>query len=449
MNREIDITGVVLKTERLTLRSWQETDLEDFYAYAKVDGVGQMAGWLPHKSIEESQRILQNFIKGKHTFALELDGKVIGSLGIEEYSEENYPELADLQGREIGYVLSKEYWGRGLMTEAVRAVIAYLFDTVGLDFILVGHFDRNDRSRRVIEKCGFKFIKNVDYTTRYDTVENSLEYILRHPGKPHFMEGYSFHSDEELVQEVYRRYDESSRLVGAKSKQVEFLTTVRYIERYLKPGDRILDVGAGAGAYSLHFARKGYEVSAIELADANIAAFREKLTDSDKVDLVQGNAMDLGRYGDDSFDVVLVFGPLYHLHNDEDKLLCISEAKRVCKPGGKLFFAFISNDIVVLAMQKTHPDYLLAGDYDKETFKLDDFPFVFHTLERCRELLTRGGIETLHEVASDGVSELMAEMIDTMDEETFAQYMRYHYYICEKPECIGMSNHLLFVGEAK
>ena len=181
MNKKIDITGVVLTTARLTLRPWRESDLNDFYEYASVDGVGQMAGWNPHRNAEESRMILGSFIKHKKTFALEYKGKVIGSLGIEEYSEENYPELDSLQGREIGYVLSKAYWGQGLMPEAVRIVIDWMFDEVQLDFIIVGHFDYNVQSRRVIEKCGFRYIRTTRFETRYDTVENSVEYILYHP----------------------------------------------------------------------------------------------------------------------------------------------------------------------------------------------------------------------------------------------------------------------------
>ena len=181
MNKQIDITGVVLTTDRLTLRPWRESDLNDFYEYASVDGVGQMAGWNPHRNVEESKTILSHFIEGKHVFALEHQGKVIGSLGIEEYSEENYPELNALKGREIGYVLSKAYWGQGLMPEAVKAVINWLFSEEKLDFIIVGHFDRNTQSKRVVEKCGFQYIKTIKFETRYDTVENSMEYILYHP----------------------------------------------------------------------------------------------------------------------------------------------------------------------------------------------------------------------------------------------------------------------------
>ena len=181
MNKQIDITGVVLTTSRLTLRPWRESDLSDFYEYASVDGVGQMSGWNPHRNLDESKAILSRFIEGKHVFALEHQGKVIGSLGIEEYREKYYPELDTLQGREIGYVLSKSYWGQGLMPEAVTAVIDWLFHEVGLDFTMVGHFDWNCQSRRVIEKCGFQYIKTTKYETRFDTVENSVEYILYHP----------------------------------------------------------------------------------------------------------------------------------------------------------------------------------------------------------------------------------------------------------------------------
>ena len=181
MNKEIDITGVVLTTERLTLRAWKESDLQDFYEYASVDGVGQMAGWNPHKNLDESKMILSLFIDGKNEFAIEYQGKVIGSLGIKPYKEENYPELTALQGREIGYVLSKAYWGRGFMPEAVNAVIDWLFQNVGLDFIICGHFDWNNQSRRVIEKCGFQFIKMVKFETRFNTVETCRDYILHRP----------------------------------------------------------------------------------------------------------------------------------------------------------------------------------------------------------------------------------------------------------------------------
>ena len=256
-------------------------------------------------------------------------------------------------------------------------------------------------------------------------------------------------NESQRVNRTYDLFNEDARLNHSKAARVEFLTTVRYIEKYLKKGDQILDIGAGAGEYSLYFSRMGYAVSALELADANIAAFKKKLTPKDTIELVQGNALDLSRYDDKSFDIVLLLGPLYHLKNDVDKQKCINEAKRVCKDDGKIFFAFISNDFVFLTEFEYDGSYFRNGDYDKETFKLNDFPFVFHTVSAARKLLTDGGVTILHEVASDGASELLAARINELSDEDYAQYLRYHFYICEKPELLGMSNHLLFVGEKK
>lgn len=177
MNEEIDVSLITLTTKRLILRPWKISDMDDFFEYASVDGVGQMAGWIPHRNIEESKEVLEEFIRGKKTFVLVYKEKVIGSLGIEKYNEEQYTELRELRGRELGYVLSKNYWGKGFMPEAVKAVLTYLFDTVGLDFVLAAHFKQNNQSKRVIEKCGFHYIKTCPYKTQYQTIETSIEYI--------------------------------------------------------------------------------------------------------------------------------------------------------------------------------------------------------------------------------------------------------------------------------
>ena len=163
MNVAIDVSNVVLKTSRLIIRPWELSDLDDFYEYASVDGVGQMAGWEPHKNKEKSLEILKMFIEEKKTFALEYNGKVIGSLGIERYPENVFKEYQHLKGREIGYVLSKDYWGQGLMPEAVKEVIRYCFEELNLDFLACGHFLSNYQSQRVQEKCGFVHAKQVKH----------------------------------------------------------------------------------------------------------------------------------------------------------------------------------------------------------------------------------------------------------------------------------------------
>ena len=111
MNAEFRINGTQIETPRLILRAFRESDLEDFYRYASVDGVGEMAGWRHHESREETQRILDSFIEHDKTFALCLkeNNRVIGSLGVEKYGlEDKLSEFFDYRGRELGYVLSKE-----------------------------------------------------------------------------------------------------------------------------------------------------------------------------------------------------------------------------------------------------------------------------------------------------------------------------------------------------
>ncbi len=158
MNAEIDISSTVLTTPRLILRPWREGDEHDLYSYASVEGVGEWAGWLPHRSLEESRQRVERFIRGKRTFALELDGRVVGSLGVELYDEARFPAFDSKKCRSLGFVLAKDQWGKGLMTEAVTEVVRWLFEDVGLDALFCSHYLSNRRSARVQTKCGFEHI---------------------------------------------------------------------------------------------------------------------------------------------------------------------------------------------------------------------------------------------------------------------------------------------------
>ena len=440
-----------IETSRLILRRAVREDAEPMFRnWASDPEVTKFLTWPTHDSVTVSEMVIGSWLQeyekeNDYQWMIvlkELD-EPIGSISVVRQNDR-------IEEAEIGYCIGSRWWHRGIVPEALTAVIKYLFEEVGMNRVSARHDPNNPNSGRVMRKCGMKYEGTTHASDRNNQGICDADHyaILRRDwGKPkHFMEGYAAESDTALVQEIYRRKSENDRLNKSQAARVEFLTTVRYIEKYLAPGAKILDVGAGAGEYSLYFGRKGFQVSALELADANIAAFRAKMTDEDSIDLVQGNALDLSRYESNSFDVVLLFGPLYHLHEEADKLRCIEEAKRVCKKDGKIFFAFISNDMVILTMQQLHSDYLISGDYNKETFRLDDFPFVFHTPDHCRELLGKAGIRICHEVASDGASELLQDLVNDLDEASYQQYLRYHFYICEKPEFLGMSNHLLFVG---
>lgn len=186
MNAIFKINGKVLETQRLILREFKENDLTDFYEYASVDGVGEMAGWSHHENIETTKEILNSFIKDNKVFAIvyKENNKVIGSLGVEKYGmEDKLDEFKDLYGRSIGYVLSKNYWGKGLMKEAVKCVINYLFDECNLDFIICGYYLFNNQSKRVQEKCGFKPYRSLMMDTKRGTKEKGILNLLLNPKK--------------------------------------------------------------------------------------------------------------------------------------------------------------------------------------------------------------------------------------------------------------------------
>lgn len=186
MNATFKINGKVLETQRLILREFNKNDLTDFYEYASVDGVGEMAGWSHHENIETTKEILNSFIKDNKVFAIvyKENNKVIGSLGVEKYGmEDKLDEFKNLYGREIGYVLSKDYWGKGLMKEAVKCVINYLFDECNLDFIICGYYLFNNQSKRVQEKCGFKPYRSLMMDTKRGTKEKGILNLLLNPKK--------------------------------------------------------------------------------------------------------------------------------------------------------------------------------------------------------------------------------------------------------------------------
>lgn len=186
MNAVFSINGKTIETERLILRAFEMKDLDDFFEYASVAGVGEMAGWHHHENKEISLSILKMFIEQDKTFAICLkeNNKVIGSLGIEKYGmEDALTEFFNYRGREIGYVLSKDYWGKGIMPEAVKVVIDYLFNEQDLDFLTCGYYDFNEQSKRVQQKCGFKPYRKLTMDTRMGTREPGVLNLLLNPNK--------------------------------------------------------------------------------------------------------------------------------------------------------------------------------------------------------------------------------------------------------------------------
>lgn len=143
-----------IESVRLVLRSLSEADVEDMYSYAAVPDVGPCAGWKPHANRAETLGLIRLFIAKDNVWGIERksDRRLIGSLGIHTDKWRNLPDVCT-----FGYVLAKDCWGQGYMTEAVRRALAYAFTEAGMNLVSISHYTFNKRSRRVIEKCGFVY----------------------------------------------------------------------------------------------------------------------------------------------------------------------------------------------------------------------------------------------------------------------------------------------------
>jgi ribosomal-protein-alanine N-acetyltransferase len=156
------LTMKTLETSRLILRSWRLSDAPDMFEYASMPTVGPNAGWKPHQSLSDSEKIIRMFLSDDDVWAvvLKASGKVIGSVGLHDRQK--------LDGeivKELGYVLSTSYEGQGLMTEACLEAIRYAFEDLKIGLLKADHFLPNDKSRRVIEKCGFVYEGEIALTT--------------------------------------------------------------------------------------------------------------------------------------------------------------------------------------------------------------------------------------------------------------------------------------------
>lgn len=232
---------------------------------------------------------------------------------------------------------------------------------------------------------------------------------------------------------------------------VEFLTTMRYIEKYLKPGDRICEIGAGTGRYSHALARRGYRVDAVELVEHNIEIFRQNTRLDENVSVIRGNALDLSAFLDDQYDITLLLGPLYHLYNEADKRQAIREALRVTRTGGVIFAAYVISDGCLLDegfKRGSIPvaEYIRDGLLDAKTFAAKSESKDLFELVRKEDvdaLMSVFPVTRLHYVAADGCALFMREAVDAMDDEQFRLYLRYHFATCEREDMLGITSHAL------
>lgn len=253
-----------------------------------------------------------------------------------------------------------------------------------------------------------------------------------------------------ILSDFYSCYDEEGRLLS-RHGSVEYLTTMRYIEKYLRSGMRILEVGAATGRYSHALARQGYQVDAVELVQHNIDIFKEKTEPGEPVTIRQGDARDLSCFEDDTFDMTLILGPMYHLFTEEDKKKALAEAIRVTRKGGIVFAAYCGNEATLV--QYCFGRGMIREEryrklVDPVTFKASSDPaelFELYRREDIDALMADFNVTRLHYVGTDMATNYMRDVVDSMDDELFSLYLKYHFAICERSDCVGTSHHILDV----
>lgn len=254
-------------------------------------------------------------------------------------------------------------------------------------------------------------------------------------------------NEKDVVNYFYQNCNEEERLNG-KQGYVEYATTMAYIKKYLEPGMKIAEIGAGTGRYSLALSREGYHVEAVELVERNIQVFKSKLKESDDILIIQGNAMDLSCFADESIDITLSLGPMYHLFSEEHKRKALDEALRITKKGGIIFVAYCMNEATIIqycfkreTIWSDIEKGLLTEDFRWNANENDAFSLVRPS--DIKALTNNYPVERLCLVATDGATRYLDSIIDEMGEELFQKYLKYHFSICEREDLIGASNHVL------
>lgn len=255
---------------------------------------------------------------------------------------------------------------------------------------------------------------------------------------------------EKILNEYYNNYNEDERLIKDKAHQMEYITTTKYIEKYLKKGNRILEVGAGTGRYSINYAKKGYRIDSIELVKKNLNILKSKITKEMNINAIQGNCLDLSIYEDNTFDITLILGPLYHLYESKDIKQAINESIRVTKKGGKIFIAFIPDDAVVMSYgirKKQIKNLKKIVDKNWKVPKIPKEIFATYRIDELQNIINKFNIKELELVSTDGIAPNMAIYINELDEEEFELYIDYHLKNCARKELLGFSSHLLQIVE--
>lgn len=257
----------------------------------------------------------------------------------------------------------------------------------------------------------------------------------------------------ERIKKYYESYGEDIRLDKDNSHKIEYLTTVHFFDRLIAPGSRILDMGAATGKYTFYLAGKGHDVSALDLTPGNVEIMRTKLEgfqNKSNVHIYEGDGRDLSRFEDESFDVVLCMGPIYHLRDREEKMKALEEGLRVLKKDGIMAAAYINKFAVCTFQVSVNKEFLKSEglmNIIEKGFEFGDERdiFYFSSPGEIEGMMKEFGVSTIANIAADGVGYMLRDVINGLDEEELSLWMNYHLRTCLEPSILGQSLHGLYI----
>lgn len=254
------------------------------------------------------------------------------------------------------------------------------------------------------------------------------------------------------IEKYYNKFNEDKRLLR-KHGNVEFVTSMKYIHEYLDSQDaKIIDIGAGTGRYSVALADEGYDVTAVELVKYNLGILKKK---NSTVKAYQGNALKLSKFADESFDLTILFGPMYHLTKFEDKVKALSEAARVTKKGGVILVAYVMNEfsVITYGFKENHILELIRDGKLTEDFRVNPDENDLYDYVRLEDIEKFNAqvpeLERIKIISADGPADYLRPVLNKMDDETYEKFIEYHLATCERTELLGAAAHTVDILRKK
>lgn len=331
----------------------------------------------------------------------------------------------------IGYCISQKYRGKGYATKGLELALAKARQKSIHEVYMSVNKD-NPASLRVQIKNGayIHHENEKEYFTRINQIDDGA-------------------SREEIVGKFYTQYEEDGRLERSAHGRLEYAVTMDYIHRYADKSSKILEVGAGTGRYSVALAKEGMDVTAVELVEKNLEVLRDHSKDMANIKSFRGDATKLDEFEDDTFDITLVLGPLYHLYEKDEVDKAIDEAIRATKPGGIMMFAFIS----VYAIMYSNYFYGNWAEGQEENFT-DDYKFrhfkeqlfTGYDVTEFEHLFDGKNVTYITTTGVDGLLEPIEHRADfALSDEDFKKHFEWYLHFSEKRELLGNTNHLLYI----